>query len=324
MKFCRFFSSFTSRAVFSRSVTAWTVGLSVFASLARAEEPPTRPILRVNTQMHTTGISGMAVSADETFFVTCSGDATLRIWDTVSGELQKTVRVPYAPDDGQLNSVAISPDGKWIATAGRTGYSWDKAVSVYLIERESGNIVRRFKGSPEAVQILRFSPDGKSLAAGLVLGGLRVFRFSDGELIATDKEYDGDCIGMSFRPDGVLATAGLDGMMRLYEPDFKLAVRKKVTGGSHPPRNRLFARRTENRGRFRGYQKRYGGFGKRSFSALFARHQRSQIALLCVRCRGMVSRWQKTLCGGAHGDHAGRRRLSLHSPLVRRRQGQTR
>ncbi len=201
---------------------------------ARADEPPTRPLLRINTVMHTAPVTDMAVSADETFFATCSADETLRIWDVATGDLQKTVRIPIGPDDGHLNAVAISPDGKLVATAGKTGYTWDKKVSVYLIDPTNGKIARRLKGLPDAVQILRFSPDGKSLAAGLVGNGIRVFRVSDGEIIATDKEYDNVCIGMSFRPDGVLATAGLDGMMRLYQPDFTLAVRKKVTGGSHP------------------------------------------------------------------------------------------
>lgn len=200
-----------------------------------ADEPPTKPMLRVETKTHTGVIKDLAVDAKETFFATCSLDGTLRIWDLASGELQRTVHVPFGSGDGQLYSVAISPDGKQIACSGVTGYAWDKAISIYLFDRTTGELTRRLTGLPEAVQVLRYAPDGKTIAAGLAgKQGLRVLRVSDGGTVLEDKEYAGDCVGMDFRSDGVLAVAAIDGFIRVYTPDYKLAIRQKASGGTHP------------------------------------------------------------------------------------------
>jgi WD40 repeat protein len=222
------------------SLRRWPVGVLalmltlLFAGVARADEPPTKPILRIETGMHSGLIKDLAVDTAETFFATCSLDGTVRVWDLASGELQKTLRVPYGPDCA-LYSLSISPDGKQIATGGTAGYIWDKSVGIYLFDRVSGKIARRFTGLPNATQSIRFSPDGKYLAAGLAGDdGLRVIRVADGVVVAEDKDYNADCVDVTFRADGSLAASGLDGMVRLYSPDFKLQIRKKMVGGTHP------------------------------------------------------------------------------------------
>lgn len=199
-----------------------------------ADEPSAKPILRIETGMHSGQIKDLAVDRAESFFATCSLDGTLRIWDLSSGDLQKTLRIPFGPDSA-LYSLDISPDGKTIATGGLAGYLWDKSVCIYLFDRTTGQLVRRFTGLPNATQMIRFSPDGKYLAAGLAGDdGLRVIRVSDGMQVAEDKEYNADCVNLAFRSDGWLAASGLDGMVRLYSPDFKLQIRKKTVGGTHP------------------------------------------------------------------------------------------
>lgn len=214
---------------------ALLIMLSSIARPLRADEPPTKPLLRVETGTHNGSIKDMAVDAQETYFATCSQDGTLRIWDLATGNLQKTLRVPYAPADGMLYTVTISPDGKQIATSGLTGYAWDKSISIYIFDRASGEMTKRIAGIAEAVQILRYSPDGKYLAAGLGgKNGLVILRVSDGTVAASDKEYDADCFGMDFYSDGFLVTTGLDGLARIYSPDFKLQLRRKLAGGTHP------------------------------------------------------------------------------------------
>ena len=201
---------------------------------AWADEPPTKSILRIETGMHAGVLKDLAVDKAETFFATCGLDGTLRLWDLASGQLQKTLRVPYGPNCA-LYSLSISPDGKQIATGGTAGYVWDKSVCIYLFDRASGQIARRFTGLPNATQCIRFSPDGKYLAVGLAgSDGLRVIRVADGVQVAEDKEYNADCVAVAFRVDGVLAASGLDGFVRLYTPDFKLVTRSKASGGTHP------------------------------------------------------------------------------------------
>ena len=222
----------------ARQGSVWVVLALLFGAggtQAKADEPPTKPLLRVETKTHTGVIKDLAVDAKETFFVTCSQDGTARIWDLATGDLQRTIHVPFGNGDGQLYTVAVSPDGKQIACSGVTGYMWDKSVSIYLFDRNTGELTRRLTGLPEAVQVLRYAPDGKTIAAGMAgKMGLRVLRVADGGTVLEDKEYAGDCVGMDYRPDGWLAVSAIDGFVRMYSPEYKLAIRQKTPGGTHP------------------------------------------------------------------------------------------
>src|SRR5437588_8515914 len=86
------------------------------AGPGRAGEVPGEPILRIETGMHTGPINGIAVDRDERYLVTGSEDETVRVWDLHTGDLLRTLRVPIGPgDEGKINAVAISPDGKIVA-----------------------------------------------------------------------------------------------------------------------------------------------------------------------------------------------------------------
>ncbi len=225
----------------SKGIGSWLRGASLFCAVAaaisagsaRADDLPTKPLLGIETGTHASIIGDLAVDPTETFFATASHDGTVRIWNLASGEPEKVLRVPYDPKRA-LYSVAISPDGKTIAAAGISGYFADKSTSIYLFDRVSGKIVRRLTGLPDVIEMLRFSPDGKNLAAGLGTGGLRVLRASDGQEMMADKEYTGDCSAVAYRSDGVLAASAFDGFIRIYSADLKLLVRKKAPGGAHP------------------------------------------------------------------------------------------
>ena len=207
--------------------------LLAFTSVARADELPTKPMLGIETGTHASAVVDIAVDKEETFFATCSHDGTVRVWNLVSGELEKVLRVPYDKQRA-LYSVAISPDGKTIAAAGVSGFFADKSASIYLFDRASGKMTHRFSGMPEVVEMLRYSLDGKFLVAGLGAGGLRVISAEDGHEVMADKQYEGDCSAVAFRLDGILAATAFDGYVRIYSADFKLLIRKKAPAGAHP------------------------------------------------------------------------------------------
>jgi WD40 repeat protein len=73
-------------------------------------------------KIHQDGISNATISKDEKTFVTVSLDKTLKIWDLESLGLLDVFSEPKE----RLIALAISPDGKWLATGGA-----DKKV--YLI-----------------------------------------------------------------------------------------------------------------------------------------------------------------------------------------------
>ena len=159
--------------------------LTLVPVLARAGEPPSAPILRIETGMHTADLEDGSVDDAGRFAVTCADDKTVRVWNLRNGELLHILRPPIgAGDEGKLGAAQIAPDGQTIACVGSTGAQWnDGNYSIYLFDRATGALARRIGGLPGDVQCLSYSADGQRLAVGLRGEELRVFRASDGALL---------------------------------------------------------------------------------------------------------------------------------------------
>jgi RNA polymerase sigma factor (sigma-70 family) len=127
---------------------------------------------------------------------------------------------------GYVKSVAFSPDGKTLASAGQDG-------SIHLWDLSTGKEQAAFPTRVGAVYSAAFSPDGKTLA---VAGCGKTFTATADDLTvwlldaATGKEQGalrGHTAGadppagvyfVAFSPDGkTLASAGLDGTVRLWD-----------------------------------------------------------------------------------------------------------
>ena len=210
-----------------------------------AGQPPTAPLLRVEPGMHVNLVRGVAVDATGTWAVTVSDDKTARVWSVATGAAGPVLRVPIAEAgqsaEGQLQAVAISPDGNLVAVAGRSGRTWAGSNLVYVFERASGRLLRRIDtGSALPVVTLALSPDGRVLAAGLGEdGGLKTFDFASGATLHHDKDYKGSIYALDFRADSrVLVAGAADGGLRMYLSDNGAL---RLAGSTGLPAGRLIA-----------------------------------------------------------------------------------
>jgi WD40 repeat protein/serine/threonine protein kinase len=112
---------------------------------------------------------------------------------------------------GTLNTIALSPDGKHVAVGG--------GVGVYLYDSQSfEQLWIGQTGSP--VSSLAFSPDGRTLAAGLDNGNLLLLDPADGKLIRDATPHSDTVTGLAWSPDSKrLATASADSTLRLIDTD---------------------------------------------------------------------------------------------------------
>jgi WD40 repeat protein len=107
------------------------------------------------------------------------------------------------PVKGGVSCLALSPDGKTVAAGGL-------GRVVQLWEVQSGKVTAEFKPHANSVRDLAFSPDGKLLASGDTQATIRVWDLKDGKKVREiDNRSLTESLGLSFSPDGkTLVCAG--------------------------------------------------------------------------------------------------------------------
>jgi WD40 repeat protein/serine/threonine protein kinase len=116
-----------------------------------------------NFQLRRAGtLTGLALSKDGRLVLAGGSDRTLRLWDVDSGAERKQI----TGLKGRVHCVALSPDGRYAASAGGTKPSGQveyEDTEVRLWDLDSGKEVHAFAGHTTPVFHLAFSPDGKRL-----------------------------------------------------------------------------------------------------------------------------------------------------------------
>ena len=120
------------------------------------------PQLRFIIAGHSDKVWGVAVSPDGKTIASASSDGTVGLWDTATG---KASHAPLKSTEGGFESVAFSPDGKYLAT-GEGGKTGSPGGQIVLWDVASGYTPEVLApGGGAWVDALAFSRDGKILAA---------------------------------------------------------------------------------------------------------------------------------------------------------------
>jgi WD40 repeat protein len=175
----------------------------------------------------------------------------VRIWDTASGQQ----RVVCRGHVGRVMAVAFSPDGKQLASGGDNGMVrlWDTATgrtehvlgghafdvnalayhptspllatgggdsSVRMWDPRDGRYLRTLfrNGKYAGVNSLAFSPDGKRLAVGRGDAVVHICDPLTGQSITELHGHSHSVLSVAYNRDGLLASAGLDQTICLWEP----------------------------------------------------------------------------------------------------------
>ena len=196
---------------------------------------PTEPILRLENAMHTAISRRESVDKAGKYILTSSEDKTARLWDAATGQLLKIYRIPIDKNnEGKIYSCAIWPDATKAALGGWTGYEWDNHECIYIIDVQTGELLRRLRDLPDVVNDLEISADGKFLAAGFGDGSCYVYKTSSLELIKKIPSCGNTLNNVAFDLNNRLATVCYDGKVRLYDNTYTLVKEIETVAGRHP------------------------------------------------------------------------------------------
>jgi WD40 repeat protein len=223
---------------------------------------------------HTGPVASVAFHPDGHRLVT-AGDRWVKVWDTAGGHNPRILRaargsgelvsVAFSRDGQRLAaaragglvtvwnartsqeeasfpahspevwSVAWSPKGNWLATAGGL---YDKHIGrwaggeVKVWDWTTGKLRQTLRGHRDVVFSVAFSADGRQLASASRDGTVMVWDWAGGQELATLRGHAGPVHAVAFSPNGWLASASDDRTVKIWDPASGREVRT-LTGHGH-------------------------------------------------------------------------------------------
>jgi WD40 repeat protein len=166
---------------------------------------------------HTGRVLCVACSRDGKTVATGGTDKKVRVFETASGKLLRTIEVR-----GQVRGLDFSPDGKRLASAvGPDRYStWMGPIqgdAAQVWNPATGDIQLTLSGVTGGAKAIAFAPDGKTLATAGNDGTVRIFDAAGGKERLTLKVGKGAVETVAFSPDGeLIAATGQDELVSLW------------------------------------------------------------------------------------------------------------
>ena len=173
---------------------------------------------------HSEEVNAVAFSPDGAYLATGSyyydavdeiNKGELWLWDLADGTVERT----FDGLKGAVNDLAFSPDGTWIASAGKDP---DLGGVVVIWQVADAQVLRSIPSHPDRVTSVAVSPDGSILASASVCGyycvnTLKLWNVADGSSLRVIDAHVDELKDLTFSPDGTrIATAGYDYVIKVW------------------------------------------------------------------------------------------------------------
>jgi WD40 repeat protein len=165
---------------------------------------------------------------------------TLRLWDLTT---KKARSLPG--HDATVMALAVSPDGKTLATA-----SYDRTARLW--EMASGKCLQELRGHTDAVRALAFSPDGQQVASAGSDLSIKTWNVKNGSLQSNRTGHKDTIRSLAFSPGSeLLISAANDSTIKIWNDKDGTFVRaiadeSKVQSVACSPDGSLLASGNEN------------------------------------------------------------------------------
>ena len=176
------------------------------------------PVLMLDTGGHMGLVSGVAFTPDGKYLVSTGYDKVIRVWDWQAGQVVRVLRGQVgAGDEGRINAVALSPDGRRLAAGGQMALRGQSAQPIRIYDFETGELIQLLTGHTGKIIALAFSPDGMRLLSGSGDRTAVLWDVTTGRLLHRLDRHKAEVYGVGFTPDGArVVTGSFDRMIRLW------------------------------------------------------------------------------------------------------------
>ncbi|MBF2063565.1 MAG: caspase family protein [Calothrix sp. C42_A2020_038] len=153
---------------------------------------------------HTASVWGVNFSPDNKIIISASRDKTIKLWNLQGHELEE-----FRGHSNGVYDAEFSPDGTTIASASLDG-------TLRLWQRRDVSLLDILTGHNNGVYGVVYSPDGSKIASSGGDGLVKLWR-RNGQLLKTFAAHSKEIYTIAFAPDGVFATAGSDGAIKMWD-----------------------------------------------------------------------------------------------------------
>jgi len=159
---------------------------------------------------HTRDVRGVAHLPDGRHIITCSEDASLRLWDRESGA-QIGSKWQDDGDQAPVFTIALSPNGKTIASGSENGV-------VKLWDIEMRKVTAKWTGHTDYVSSVCWNADGMRVASGSTDGTVRVWEMESGETVLGPIKTGNRWVSaVAYSPDSSNIATGGDKAIEIWD-----------------------------------------------------------------------------------------------------------
>lgn len=141
-------------------------------------------------------VSSLTFSSDGQLLAGADQFGNVRIWNVVSGSIEKTLTTP-----SETTAMVFAPNGQTLAIADR-----DNTILIWNLQ--TGLAQGKFQKQDAAINALAFSPNGQWLASGSDDRTIVLWQLVTGKSKRTFKGHDQTVTSLAFSPDGRLLASG--------------------------------------------------------------------------------------------------------------------
>jgi WD40 repeat protein len=176
--------------------------------------------LMLDTGGHMASQKALAFTPDGTQLVSAAEDKVIRVWDWQAGKTVRTFRGQAGlGNEGKVFTMALSPDGRWLAAAGWMRVAQERVHSIRIYDFGTGQLVALLREHTSVVHALAFAPDSKHLVSGGSLGdlGAIIWDVENRKMVHRLQGHKRPIYAVAFTPDGTrVVTGSEDATLRLW------------------------------------------------------------------------------------------------------------